>query len=673
MRMTIVLALLCSLLISYTTKKERFFYIAPYGNDANPGTKAAPFASITAAQKAVRLFKKEQPDVSVTVLIAAGVYSITTPIIFTKEDGGRISAPVTYKAMDKATPAFTGGKKITGWAKVSDPAMLKKLSPAASDQIFVTDVTKMGITDYGDPTEPGKRPELFCNNQLQTLARWPDTGFAVAGKAKGKTKLPPTYLETDGTKEGVFEYSNAAQNKWIQEQDIRVSGYFYWDWAEGFHKAAGIDTLTHTIALEQPYHSYGFKDGFRYFGLNLLSELDIPGEWYLDRKDGMLYWYPPTGIHPANADVVLSSFSEEFMIQLQNCSYLTIEGIALQETRGSAFKVEAGDHCQIRDCKIERMGKDGIHVIGGKTHVLKGNYLSGLGFGGFKVNAGDRKTLIPSGHVIENNIVEHFSLFKRTYEPAIHFEGCGIRIAHNRFRYSASSAMRLEGNDVLVEYNEISHVVNESDDQGGIDLYYNPSYRGNIFRYNYWSNITGGTRFGAAGIRLDDMISGTLIYGNVFEKCGVLQFGAVQIHGGKENVVDNNIFYNCHAAVSFSSWAEERWLAALELPVMKKKLYEDVNILSPVYQQRYPDLKKLKEGINVNMVKNNLIVSCEFDFLNLDEKQQLSNNSILSSNGKSLSAFCQADLLKNYGLQPVPFSKMGLVDNKWRALSKYRL
>ena len=70
--------------------------------------------------------------------------------------------------------------------------------------------------------------------------------------------------------------------------------------------------------------------------------------------------------------------------------------------------------------------------------------------------------------------------------------------------------MRLEGNDHIVEYNEVYEVVRETDDQGGIDLFYNVTYRGNILRYNYWHDIGSGRACGQAGIRLDDAISGTL-------------------------------------------------------------------------------------------------------------------------------------------------------------------
>ena len=238
-------------------------------------------------------------------------------------------------------------------------------------------------------------------------------------------------------------------------------------------------------------------------------------------------------------------------------------------------------NCLIADCRIEQFGLDGIHIDEGSGHGISGCLLSTFGCGGIKIKGGNRKNLTPANHFVEQTIVEYFSLFKRTYEPAVHLDGCGIRISNNRFRYSSSSAMRLEGNDILIEYNQISHVVSESDDQGGVDMFYNPSYRGNVISYNHWSNISGGTRHGAAGVRLDDMISGVTIYGNLFERCGAVNFGAVQIHGGKDNLIENNLFYQCFAVVSFSSWGEKRWLNTLDSPVIQKKLYEEVDIRSP--------------------------------------------------------------------------------------------
>ena len=59
------------------------------------------------------------------------------------------------------------------------------------------------------------------------------------------------------------------------------------------------------------------------------------------------------------------------------------------------------------------------------------------------------------------------------------------------------------------------------------------------------------------------MISGVTVHGNVFERCGAVLFGGVQIHGGKENLVDNNLFVDCFAGLSFSRWGDKRWREAI--------------------------------------------------------------------------------------------------------------
>jgi hypothetical protein len=203
--------------------------------------------------------------------------------------------------------------------------------------------------------------------------------------------------------------------------------------------------------------------------------------------------------------------------------------------------------------------------------------------------------------------VADISRLKRTYTPAVHLDGCGQRVAHNLFERMPSSALRIEGNDHLIELNLIRAVVQESDDQGGLDMFGNPTYRGVVIRWNRWSDIVGGTECGAAGIRLDDMISGIVLQGNLFERCGAVQFGAVQIHGGKENVVDGNVFIDCFSGFSFSRWDEPRWLKSIE-PFQKQAGQEP-------YASRYPDLVRLKFEPNVNFISRNLLFGCKNVFL----------------------------------------------------------
>ena len=650
--------LILTVLISCTHQRTVEFFVSPEGRDTNPGTETAPFHSLEKAKESVRSQLREAPGEPVVVNMKEGTYYLEKPVVFSSGDSGTGTASVLYKAADGEEPVFTGSREVKNWKLLDDAEKLKFLPPGAPGKVYVTDVKASGINDFGDPTGIGQRPELFCDGKMQTLARWPNNGFVHAGLAKGKTEAPPTYIEKHGTVEGVFEYLENRQDRWAAESDIRLGGYWYWDWSDEFQKVEKIDTRSKTVYLAEPFHYYGYRDSLRYFGLNLFCEIDQPKEWYLDRTSGLLYWFPPEGVNPNQANVTFSVFSEPFMVEMKNCSNVTIEGLTFQEGRGSAVYIGEGKNCLISGCRIERFGKDGIHIEGGEVHGVSGCLLQNFGCRGIEIRGGDRKTLAPANHYVENTMVEHFSLYKRTYEPAIYLDGCGIRINNNRFSYSSSSAMRLEGNDFTIEYNEISHVVNESDDQGGVDIYNNPSYRGIVIRYNRWSDIKGGTRHGAAGVRLDDMISGVTIFGNIFERCGALHFGGVQINGGKDNLVENNLFFGCGAAVSFTKWREEHWMKELESPAMKKKLYDDVDIRSDLYQNKYPGLKNLRSGINVNTVKNNLLVDCDNLFIGGDGTEISVNNSIAAPHGKTVKDFCSSDVLNNYGMQPIPYSEM---------------
>lgn len=231
---------------------------------------------------------------------------------------------------------------------------------------------------------------------------------------------------------------------------------------------------------------------------------------------------------------------------------------------------------------------------------------------------GKPQTLTPGRHFVENCRIFDISRLKRTYTPAVHLDGCGNRIVHNLFENIPSSALRIEGNDHLIELNVVRNVVRESDDQGGLDMFGNPLYRGVVIRWNHWSDIGGGTEHGAAGVRLDDMISGVAVYGNVFERCGAVHFGGVQIHGDKENLVEGNLFIDCLAGISFSRWGRKRWLESIErfLP----------QAAGPAYLSRYPELANLKANADVNFICRNIFVRCGSVFLRDGQVQKTALN-----------------------------------------------
>ncbi len=641
-------------------------HVAPHGDDTASGTEAAPLASLTGARNAVRKLRAANggavPAGGVQVVVHGGTYLIADTFTLGAEDSGTTEAPIVYQAAPGETPILAGGVRINSWRPLSDLESKDKLQPAVRERVREADLAALGVRDFGDATDLRRAPELFIDGAPQTLARWPDEGFVTTGDVMG-TDTFTVWGSIQGCKDGKFKYVEDRPSKWVDEPDVRLYGYWFWDWYEEFQKVAAIDANTHLFTLATPYSQYGYRQGQRYRAVNVLCELDRPGEWYLDRRNGMLYWLPPEGDGWKHAAATVSVLARPF-VQLENAEHVILAGLVIEDGRGDGIHVRGGADCVLAGCTLRRLGGDGIVVQGGQRHTVFGCTMHTLGCGGARVAGGDRKTLVAGGHVVENCTVADIARLKRTYAPAVHLDGCGNRIAHNRFERIPSSAMRVEGNDHLIELNAIQHVVQESDDQGGLDMFGNPLYRGVVIRWNRWSDITGGTHCGAAGVRLDDMISGVTVHGNVFERCGAVQFGGVQIHGGKENIVDNNLFVDCFAGISFSRWGEKRWNEAIA------RFLQDAG--AAPYATRYPDLTRLADGPDINTVTRNVFVRCGSVFLRDGGIEQAALNASIDgtfdvnimADAKAIARDRRLDVIL---VAPIPLDEIGPYDHPWRA------
>lgn len=643
-------------------------HVAPSGNDEAEGAESTPLATVAGARDAIRKLRARSsgalPRGGVRVVIQGGSYPTVDTITLDAQDSGTAETPIVYQAQADEVPILTGGVRIDSWQSVNDAVVKERLAPAVRQRVCEADLAALGVRDLGDATDLRQAPELFIDGAPQTLARWPDEGFVATGEILG-TDTFKVWDSIPGCKDGRFKYVEDRPSAWVDEPDVRLYGYWFWDWYEEFQKVATIDADAHAFTLAKPYSQYGYRTGQRYRAVNVLRELDQPGEWYLDRRRGMLYWLPPEGDAWKRAVATVSVSAVPF-VQLNDVEHVVIAGLTIEDGRGDGLHVEGGAQCVIAGCTLRRLGGDAVVVQGGQRHTIFGCTMHTLGCGGARVAGGDRKNLTPGGHVVENCTVADISRLKRTYTPAVHLDGCGNRIAHNRFERIPSSAMRIEGNDHLIELNVIQHVVEESDDQGGLDMFGNPLYRGVVIRWNRWSDITGGTHCGAAGVRLDDMISGVTVHGNVFERCGAVQFGGVQIHGGKENVVDNNLFVDCFAGISFSRWGQDRWREAIA------RFLPEAG--GAPYAERYPDLTRLSDGADINWVTRNLFVRCGAVFLRDGDIQCAALNASIGGEFDQrlvtdTAAIAGDSHLGSVLAAPIPLDDMGPYDHPWRALN----
>jgi hypothetical protein len=588
-------------------------HVAPQGSDANPGTAGKPFASLERARDEIRAIRQTNAMRGVVeVLVHGGEYQISRTLTLDSEDSGREHAPVVYRAVRGEKPVFRGGVRLDGFTAVTAKPLLDRLPEESRSRVRQLDLAKVGVTKliplklggfasgHGFKTHPAH--ELFFNGKAMQLARGPNEGFlrvkevAVKDRTKG--------YDREGSKVGKFVFEGERPLKWVNEQDLLLYGYWFWDWADSYERVAGIDAENRTITLAEPFHNYGYSIGAPYYAINALSELDAAGEWYLDRKEGVLIFYPPGEVE--KAVVELSMFGER-MLELKDVRHVRFEGLTWELGSADAIRVVGGRDVLFAGCTVRQFAGNGIEITGGERHGILSSDIYSMGRGGTLISGGNRKTLKAGGHFIENCEVYDLSRIDHTYTPAVILNGVGNRIAHNRFHEIPSSAMRIEGNDHMIEFNEIFHVVQESDDQGGADMFGNPTYRGNVFRFNTWHHIGKWDgrgeqpKCGQAGIRLDDAISGTLVYGNIFERCssGKVGFGGVQIHGGKDNIIDNNLFIACRAAVSFTAWSEDRWEKFVRDALQSPHIDRDL------YLQRYPEIGKFESKANENHLWRN--------------------------------------------------------------------
>jgi hypothetical protein len=523
-------------------------HVAPHGTDTHPGTASQPFATLERARDAIRGLKQRGtlPAGGVSVWIHDGEYPVTRTFHLTAADSGTAQAPVVYRAAKDARPRFTGGARLTGFAAVTDATILARLPEEARGKVLQVDLRARGLTNLppvrlgGFASGAGFRShpvvELFFDGRPLQLARWPNDSFLSIQTIT--TNDPVTAHGLKGSKLGRFTCDTDRLARWAEERDGLLYGYWFWDWADSYERIAALDPARREFTLAAPYHTYGYRAGQRFYALNLLSEIDQPGEWYLDRASGVLYLYPPSD--PARGVIEISLASFPF-VELNQVSHVRLEGLTWELGCVDGVLVRDGEKCLLAGCTVRRCGGNGIEVQGGKGHGVLACDIYSLGRGGITLSGGDRKTLSPGGHFVENCHLYELSWVDHTYTPAVLVSGVGHRLTHNLMHDILSSAIRLGGNDHRVEFNEIARAVLESDDQGGVDMWGDATFRGNVFRHNYWHHL-GAWRTprdapgcGQAGIRFDDAISGQMVYGNIFRRCatGKTGFGAVQIHGAR--------------------------------------------------------------------------------------------------------------------------------------------
>ena len=596
-------------------------YVSPVGSDASPGTRAKPFATLERARDEARRLRQDDKLVrgSLTIWLRGGNFLRTNALELTAVDSGTPKSPIVWRAAKGESVRLLGGQNLSGFVPVTDPAIFARLPEAARPHVLQLDLKSLGITDFGEMHSRGfGRPltpshcELFFGGRPMTLARWPNEGEweRIAG-------YPDTGAGKDehggqvGKLEEGFTYTGDRPRQWKDTSDLWVHGYWSWDWANSYERVASIDLDRRLVKTAPPYGLYNFRKGQRFYFLNLLEELDQPGEWFLDRKTGVLYFWPPAPLQlrvqgsefnarrsmfdvqgsefaPQDSppEVLLSLLSEP-LLKLTDVSHVTFRGLILEATRGSAVQIHGGSSNRITACLIRNIGNYGVTIEGGTGHGVQACDIFDTGDGGVSLDGGDRQTLRPGGHFVENCHFARQGRWSKCYVPAILIGGVGQRASHNLIHNHPHCAVLFNGNDHLIEFNEIHHYALETGDVGAIYTGRDYTFRGNRIRYNFIHD-TGGVGMGSMGVYMDDCVSGTEIFGNIFYQVQRAAF----LGGGRDHQVLNNIFVDCNYAVELDGRGLDSspvWRGMVDQTMRQRQ----TEVPLPLYRERYPALKSL--------------------------------------------------------------------------------
>jgi hypothetical protein len=525
-------------------------FVAPTGDDGNPGSKDAPFKTLGAAQTAVRA-SAHRGRIPITVTVLSGTYYLGKPLVFNAADSGTQSAPVTYRGGGTATLS-AGARLDLTWTAYKDGVQQAKVAPAASASLSF-DV-------------------LFLNGQRQRMARYPNYREGTVPFGGGASDA------VSSSRVGGWSHSPVGGF---------VHGLHGMRWGSEHYVIKGVDG-GHSLTLDGPLcnaRPAGLLDGSQ-FVENVFDELDAPGEWYFDRTAGVLYFYPPRGTDMGSA--LLEVAGGERIIDVQGTSsapvaWLALDGFRYTHTsrtfakcdetilrsdwqiyRGGAVFVAGGEDVTIRNGFFDQNGGAGVFVSGYNRRVsVTGNKFVGTGssailFMGlssavrdplFGYGAGARsvsqldKTVGPKTDDYPAQCTARDNLIHDIGEPEKQVAGIGIDMAqeitvsHNSI-YSVPRAGINIGDGCwgghVIEYNDVFDTVLETGDHGAFNSW---------GRDRYWVSSVGDIESRVAsfaGLELLDVVKPITLRNNRW-RCD--HGWDVDLDDGSTNyIITNNVF-----------------------------------------------------------------------------------------------------------------------------------
>ncbi|MBO5436102.1 MAG: right-handed parallel beta-helix repeat-containing protein [Thermoguttaceae bacterium] len=473
----------CILALVFDHVEAKTFYVSPSGSDVGDGSASAPFATLEKARDAVREFRGNSPAESVTVELAGGTYVLETPLLFEPQDSGTSTAPVVWQGKAGERAVISGAVHLTDWQDEGNGLFSASCSisdPEAGTQLFIerTLSPNMGSATHSTPQAVSKSspmanfPDPLLDVRRAIRARAPNrdpenftASYFWAKRAVCKDRkcmeyrlkpgdLDPYIYDTDGK----------------IHPDVQLMTYQYW--STSFNRIADYDPKTGIVKFPRSAGSFYPPNHTRWHVENCRAALDVPGEWYFDRKAGRVFYIPQKD-EDLSRDAVLLTVCPRWLIEIRGdwengklVEWLTFRNLVFSysdadlspdyensvqgaHTQRGAINAVGLAHSRIENCEFSHLGENGITLLEGcSENTIFQNHIFDTGAGGISLPAVPQGTphelAVTRKNRIENNLIHHTG--------ELFHSACGIflagmaqfnTIAHNDVSNTPWSAMQL--------------------------------------------------------------------------------------------------------------------------------------------------------------------------------------------------------------------------------------
>ena len=437
------------------------FYVSNSGSDSWSGTLAVanaeqsdgPFATLQRARDAVRKLKlKKKSDIA--VVIREGTYRFDETVVFGVQDSGEGESTVTYAAYPGETPVLSSGREIKGWERVS--GQLAGLPKVAVGKVQVANVR---VPNVQVANGRGQFRALFDDEGLLPRAR--SAGFIpLAGSGRSKLHCPPGLLKD-----------------WRNVEDIEIVVRPHHAWIVNILPLESVDVEKQTArtSIEATYlmdRLHFLKDTKSCWVENALEELDEPGEWALNTKEGKLYLWPRND-SPVLAPELMELIRVEGDIDKQGPKDTPVRNLCfrgLTFMHGDSYRIAKDDaglqhdwdmhdkanalvrlrgteNCKIENCRFAHSGSGAIRVdLHGQENTISGNLIQHMGGGGVLLcGYGPGTKDVNRNNVVFNNHIHHTGRIY-SHSPGIMVWQSGEnRIANNLVHHTPYTGIIVSG------------------------------------------------------------------------------------------------------------------------------------------------------------------------------------------------------------------------------------